>query len=303
MLYDRANDVHWTWMIFTEMFLAGVAAGLVICAFLLAINGRGRSSAARTASMLPFPALLIATILLIADLGRPERFWHMVVLSEQLLPAMKPWSPISLGTWLLSLFSGFSLIAFVHALASRGCASADAWPESRSSKTSALDLLWRGLGALLGLAVAIYAGVLLSVSNIPGWADMPMIAAVYAASAIVTGIALLVLVESVRGHITPDVLRLAAANTVLIVFWLVVTVLFIAMLVIAYDRSGRFFLSGWPLFAIIGALVFGGFIPLLLRLRGKLVRRPALIGSSLMVLLGGLLLRIGIVMGPQEWLR
>jgi formate-dependent nitrite reductase membrane component NrfD len=303
MLYDRANYLHWTWMIFTEMFLAGIAAGLVICAFLLAIGGRGRSSAARTASILALPIVLLAMILLIVDLGRPERFWHMVVLSERFLPAIKPWSPISLGTWLIALFSGFSLISFVHALLSRGWASADARREAQPSRTGALEILWRGLGTVLAMAVAIYAGVLLSVTNIPGWADTPLIAAVYGASALVTGIALLILVEALRGHIDPDVLRLAATNTLLIVFWLVVTVLFVATLVISFDRSGRFFLSGWPLFAIISALVLGGVIPLLLRLRGAYLGRPALIGSSLMVLLGGLLLRIGIVMGPQEWLH
>jgi formate-dependent nitrite reductase membrane component NrfD len=303
MLYERANYLHWTWMIFTEMFLAGIAAGLVICAFLLAIGGRGRSSAARTANLLALPILLIVTILLVIDLGRPDRFWHMVVLNERLLPALKPWSPISLGTWLIMLFSVFSFISFVHALLSRGWASADAWREAPPSRTGPLEILWRGLGALLALAVAIYAGVLLSVTNIPGWADMPIIAAVYAASAPVTGIALLILVEALRGRVDPDVLRLAATNTVLIAFWLLVTVLFVAMLVVSYDRAGRFFLSGWPLFAIMGALIIGGVIPLLLRLRGAYLHRPALIGSSLMVLLGGLLLRIGIVMGPQEWLH
>jgi formate-dependent nitrite reductase membrane component NrfD len=303
VLAERANEIHWTWMIYTEMFLAGVAAGVVICALLLAIGGRGRSSAARTANLLAFPLLLAVTVLLIVDLGRPERFWHMIVMSERYIPAIKPWSPISLGTWLIMAFSGFSFISFLHALFGGGWASALEWREGAWSRVGAPELLWRWLGVLLGLAVAIYAGVLLSVTNIPGWADSPMIPAVYAASAPVTGIALLILVEAIRGRANPDILRLAATNTALIAFWLLVTIVFVATLVISFNGSGRYFLQGWPLLAIVGAIVLGGVIPLLLRLRRAYVHRAVLIVSSVLVLVGGLLLRMGIVMGPQQWLH
>jgi formate-dependent nitrite reductase membrane component NrfD len=159
------------------------------------------------------------------------------------------------------------------------------------------------LGALLGLSVAIYAGVLLTVTNIPGWADAPLIAAVYAASAPVTGIALLVLVQTLRGHTDADVLELAATNTWLICFWMAVTLLFILTLLLSFNGAAKYFLSGWPLLAMLGAIVLGGVIPLIIRPRSTFARPSNLTMSAALVLLGGLLLRIGIVMGPQEWIH
>jgi formate-dependent nitrite reductase membrane component NrfD len=302
MLTDRLNGLHWTWMIFTEMFLAGIAAGLMISAFLLVIGGRGRSPAARTANLLAFPIMLIVTVLLIVDLGRPERFWHMVILSEQYLPAFKPWSPISLGTWLIMSFTGVSFIPFLGALMSRGSQLSQESP-ARPVREGPLALLWSGLGALLGLAVAMYSGVLLTVTNIPGWGDAPLLAAVYAASAPVTGIALLVLIQEIRGRADADILSLAVTNTTLVAFWLVVTVLFVVSVHFSANGAAHFFFYGWPLIAIAGAILLGGVVPLLLRPRPASAHHRALIISSACVLLGGLLLRMGVVMGPQGWIQ
>ena len=108
MLEERANPVHWTWLVYLEMFLAGVAGGAYVAAAMLELSGRGRSAAARAGHLIAFPLVLLATLLLIVDLSRPERFWHMVLMNERLLPILKPWSPISLGTWLLMLFAAVS---------------------------------------------------------------------------------------------------------------------------------------------------------------------------------------------------
>ena len=42
------------------------------------------------------------------DLGRPERFWHMMIQSETFRPMFKWWSPMSAGSWGLSAFGAFS---------------------------------------------------------------------------------------------------------------------------------------------------------------------------------------------------
>src|SRR3954467_11981183 len=106
MLLDRANEVGWTWLVYLEMFVAGVAAGAYVAATILELSGRGRSPAARTAHLIAFPLMAVAGLLLVFDLERPLRFWHMVVQSERFLPMLKPWSPMSMGSWLLLLFSG-----------------------------------------------------------------------------------------------------------------------------------------------------------------------------------------------------
>ena len=60
-------------------------------------------------------------MILILDLGVPLRFWHMVVASER-VPALlfKPWSPISLGIWILTLFGLFSSAAYIWTLVETG---------------------------------------------------------------------------------------------------------------------------------------------------------------------------------------
>src|SRR4051812_22103273 len=177
MLDDRLNPVHWTGYIFVEMFLAGIAGGLFLAAAILALSGRGRSPAARTAPLIALPLMLIVTILLIVDLSRPDRFWHMVIMNERYLPILKPWSPISLGTWLIMAFSLFGFVAFLNALFEGGIMRIGRLGHDRTLLPAGANTVWTVITAVLGMAVAIYAGVLLTVTNIPGWADTPMIAA------------------------------------------------------------------------------------------------------------------------------
>ncbi|WP_421015551.1 NrfD/PsrC family molybdoenzyme membrane anchor subunit, partial [Glutamicibacter creatinolyticus] len=51
-----------------------------------------------------FGAIGAGSVALIADLGRPERFLHM-------LRTIKPSSPMSLGSWILTAFSAAAGVA------------------------------------------------------------------------------------------------------------------------------------------------------------------------------------------------
>lgn len=302
MLAERLNDVNWTGFIFVEMFLAGVAGGLFLPAAILALSGRGRSPAARTAPLIALPLMLIVAILLSVDLNRPERFWHMVLMNERLAPIFKPWSPISLGTYLIIVFSLFAFVAFVDALFAGGMVRVGRFGHDRTVLSGGLHTAWTVITAILGMSVAIYAGVLLTVTNIPGWADAPLIAAVYAATSAVTGVAMLVLVQSLRGQIDSDVVALARTNTWLIAWWLTVIVLFVVTLLLSVDNSARYFLTGLPLMALLAAVVLGGVIPLLLRPTSR-ARASNLALSAGLVLVAGFCLRLGIVLGPQLWIH
>src|SRR4051812_40204599 len=104
ILDQRFNAVHWDWLIYLAMFFAGVAAGACLVAALVEAFGRGRSARARVSQILAFVVLLITPIFLTADLAHPERFWHMIIQSETGRPMLKPWSAMSLGALLLTLF-------------------------------------------------------------------------------------------------------------------------------------------------------------------------------------------------------
>jgi protein NrfD len=296
MLEERTNLFHWTWLVYLEIFVAGIAGGAYVAATILELTGRGGSRAARTAHLIAFPLMAIAGLLLIVDLSRPERFWHMVVMNERLLPMFKPWSPISIGTWLILLFSAFTFVSFVDALIARRLLRVGGWRYDRTLHGGPFGVAWSVMGALLGIGVGIYSGVLLSVTSVPGWAYTWMIPAVYAATALTTGVAAILLVEALRGHADPDVLGLADANAWLIGWWLLTVILFMVTLV---GGGAGVFLTGIPLLAILAGVVLAGIVPLALRAFRPIERTGTLALSAALVLVGGFLVRFAIVMAPQ----
>lgn len=285
----RENSSHWDTYIYFEMFLGGIAAGAYLVAAILELLGRGRSAVARAAHLLTFPLMALVGLILIVDLSRPERFWHMVVMSEQLLPMFKTWSVMSMGTWLVLLFSGFSFVSFVDAVLSQG-------RRERGLHGSGFGRIWAIVGAVLGLGVASYSGTLLRATNYGGWADSPLIGPLFVATAGVTGAAALLLIQALRGQTNqPEVQGLARASTFLVIWQVLLLVLFIA----TAAAIAPVFLSGLPLAALIGAVVLV-VLALLTRLGGA-GRRPAMTGLfAAMLLVGGLLVRYAVVMGPQQ---
>jgi len=123
--------------------------GLAGMSAVLSFAGRltGRPVLARRALLTACLAALGCPPLLIADLGRPERFYNM-------LRVLKPTSPMSVGTWLLSSFSAAVATA----------AAAEVSPRLRP-----LGRLAEAAAALLGLPLATYTAVLVSDTSVPAW--------------------------------------------------------------------------------------------------------------------------------------
>ena len=89
----------WEWHVAVYFFLGGASAGSFLFASLAELFGHGRFSAfSRNGYRAAFAAFLPCPGLLIADLGRPERFLHM-------LRVFKPSSPMNLGSWTLAAYS------------------------------------------------------------------------------------------------------------------------------------------------------------------------------------------------------
>ncbi|TJY71367.1 nitrite reductase [Arthrobacter sp. CAU 1506] len=78
------------------LFLGGVAGGSA----LLGLGGQltGRPELCRNSRLAALASVGIGAAALVADLGRPERFLNM-------LRTIKPTSPMSLGSWILTAFS------------------------------------------------------------------------------------------------------------------------------------------------------------------------------------------------------
>src|SRR5216110_1934262 len=97
----------WKWEIVWYFFFGGLAAGCYVLASIAALFGsREDRAVARAGYYLSLLSLLPCPMLLIKDLGRPERFLNM-------LRIFKVKSPMSMGVWGLlsfSLFSGLTAV-------------------------------------------------------------------------------------------------------------------------------------------------------------------------------------------------
>jgi hypothetical protein len=131
--------------------MAGV---LALAAFL---TGQ-RTEIVSTALGLSAAGAVISPFLLIADLGRPTRFLNM-------LRVFRWRSAMSMGVWILVLFSSCAMPAFLLAEGS-GILTRHGVPEVFQR----IPLLFFMLGtALFGLLLATYTGVLLGATAVPAW--------------------------------------------------------------------------------------------------------------------------------------
>jgi formate-dependent nitrite reductase membrane component NrfD len=148
----------WEWKIAAYLFTGGLAAGTSVLA--AGADLTGRPQLRRGCRLGSLAALLASTYLLVGDLGRPRRFHHM-------LRVLKPTSPMSVGTWILSAFGpGVGAAAVAELVPARWRRT---WP------ARLLARLARPLGlsaAATAPAVASYTSVLLSHTAVPAWNEV-----------------------------------------------------------------------------------------------------------------------------------
>ena len=78
---------EWTWWIIFYFFIGGIAGGCFFIASILYLFGRPEDRPiVRLGYYIAFIGAVISGILLILDLGKPMRFWHMVLESKTLQP-------------------------------------------------------------------------------------------------------------------------------------------------------------------------------------------------------------------------
>lgn len=139
------NTPVWTWEIPTYFFAGGLAGASSLIA--AAAKAAGNDTLARAARRVAAGGVLVSPPLLVSDLGRPERFHHM-------LRVFKPSSPMSMGSWLLAAFSTCQMGASV--LAELG------W-------LPRLQRLVEAAAAALAPMMTTYTAVLISDTAVPVW--------------------------------------------------------------------------------------------------------------------------------------
>src|SRR5207302_3094017 len=124
----------------------------------------------------------------VLDLGDPLRFHHM-------LRVFKPTSPMSLGTWCLTVYSFPLTVAVALSLLPAG-GSALEWVRKAAVV----------LGLLPALGSAVYKGVLLSTSAQPGWRDARWLGGYLTSSALLLGCGEMLVLSIVTGQEHPAAL-------------------------------------------------------------------------------------------------
>ncbi len=292
----------WEWWIVWYFFLGGIAGGAYFISMIVELVGKEEDRPiARMGYYIAFPLILICGICLILDLGMPLRFWHMLVYSKTLLPDPKWQSAISVGTYGFSVFGLFSFLSLIDTLIETNRLP---WAPWRDLYSGTPRKIYAILGATAGFFLASYTGVLLSSTHISAWANSPFLSALFAASSLSTGgatIALLLAVQKIDVGEGWEKLKKTDCWAMIVEF-----VLLILLLVWLGSVAGQGFsiLDTFLLLGVTGLL--GLLLPLFFHWLSDRSASPTSMSTtvltSLLVLVGGFILRTVIVLGGQELL-
>jgi hypothetical protein len=158
----------WGHEVAAYLFLGGVAGGSGLLAAGAQLTGRPKLR--RNARLGGLAAVSLGGVALVMDLGRPDRFYNM-------LRTFKITSPMSVGSWILSAFSGGLGVA---AIADIDRMTGERLPLGPLRRLLRLAEGPAGLGAgLFAAPLAVYTAVLLADTATPTWnathRDLPFV--------------------------------------------------------------------------------------------------------------------------------
>ncbi len=298
----------WNYLIAIYLFTAGLSSGAAIIGSIADIIGNIDERIKRVAIYLaPFPVML-GLICLVADLHRPWNFYQVLI-------HYNPTSVLSWGAFFLLVFPIVAFIYFIMVY---------------FNYNGALRKIMAWLELVLGLAIGVYAGLLLAaIYNNPVWSN-PLIVFLFFISALSTGGCMIILggklwdsLEGAVRKIVPEewlpaqrslkfdenhIRLLIGLDAVIIIIELMI----ISTIIISYALRptgdialGAIFTGGYYLLFWIGLVLIGLLIPLvlaILELQNKYNESTAHVVSWVepaLVLFGGYILRHVIVYGGQ----
>jgi len=284
----------WGWLIVLYFFFGGLAGGCYFLAALIDVLGRPEDRPlARLGYYIAFPCVILSALLLTFDLGRPLRFWHMLIESNTFRPMFPFWSPMSVGAWALLIFGIFSLLSFLAALVEDDRL---AWPGGRKFRPPGmLSAVFAMIGGFFGFYVAGYTGVLLAVTNRPIWSDTPLLGMLFIVSAASISAALMILLARRSRWTMPGLVALHRMDAWVIALELIVLI----AVMISLGPVFRAWLSAWGLLLFFGVILVGMLLPLTLHWRRQWLGDRNVTAAAALVLVGGFILRLVIVFSAQ----
>jgi formate-dependent nitrite reductase membrane component NrfD len=282
------KKAHWTWQVPLYFWIGGIGAGVQLFSTIAQLLGHRDEDLIRTSRYTVLVTMILSPILLIWDLGRPERFYNM-------LRILKLRSPMSTQSWALSVFGTLSGLIATRQAAEDGLLGRNALSQLLVRAIPARVL---GILALpFGLFVGFNTGNLISATSVPIWArNWLLMGPTFLASGLSTALSLLSLLLHLgrRGEKkTLHVLHRAEKAVILVEAGLIAASL---------ARMSRW---SKPLFSrevaplFVGGALLGGIAAPFALLSGGESRSRSML-SSVLVLLGGLAFRFAMILAGRK---
>jgi formate-dependent nitrite reductase membrane component NrfD len=278
----------WTWEVPVYFWLGGIGAGAHLISTVAQLLGWKDKAFFRATRYTVLVTMVLSPILLIMDLGRPERFYNM-------LRIVKLRSPMSTGSWALAIFGVLSGLIAAAQAASDGLLGRDNILV-RLVKTFIPDRLLSVVALPVGLYVGLYSGILLSATSVPMWArNFLLMGPTFLSSGLSTGLSAISFILHLGDwgeRRTLEALRRTERITLLIEG---------GLLAASLARMGRW---GKPLYSkklaplFLGGAILGGILAPFALLSGRETRGKSLL-TSVLALLGGLALRFAMIEGGR----
>jgi Polysulphide reductase, NrfD len=265
---------EWYWLVVFDVLFNSLTTGLFLVAAIGELAAPATFTAVATwAYPIALALLLIDLALLVFDLGDPLRFHHM-------LRVFKPSSPMSLGTWCLTVYSLFlTAIVAVEFVVAMGWLPGDSGISWWARKVAVVG------GIPFAFGSAAYKGVLFSTTAQPGWNDARWLGAYLVNSALLLGCGELLALSILGGH--PSATAVLRPASVLL---LLLNVLALGLLVTGVRPTRAL---GRLVALVLGA---GVLVPLFLLAVGN----PLLmVIAATFIVLGALVVRAEIVWLPH----
>jgi formate-dependent nitrite reductase membrane component NrfD len=281
------KHAHWTWQIPVYFWIGGIGAGVHLFSTVAQILGHNDAALTRASRYTVLGTMILSPILLIWDLGRPERFYNM-------LRVLKLRSPMSTHSWSFFAFGTLSGLISARQAAEDGLLGDD---NSLVHMVRLIPARFLSLLALpVGLNVGSNTGNLISATSVPLWArNWLFMGPTFLASGLSTALSWLSLVLHLTHSGEKKTLRtLHRAEKATLVME---TGLIAASLVRMSKWSKPLFSREVaPLF--VGGTLLGGILAPFVLLFGQESRSRSII-ASVLALAGGLAFRFAIIKGGR----
>lgn len=270
-------------------YLTGLSAGSFILSTLAyGFEMNQYKPLGRTGVVLATGLLIIAPLFLLIHIGVPHRAWHLFVY-------LNFESPITWGSFLLILYP-INCIIYGYFM---------------FKETRKLTRLFGLIGIPLAISVHGYTGFILAFGKARALWNTALMPILFLVSAIVSGIALMILVCVVKGRFFSKQKRIDAVlieNLGKLLAWMIVFDLFLVgcdLLVLLISHSdaqaaAHLILAGKfsPLFLIVENLL-GKIVPFVLLVVPKLRNLTTMIIASVLVVIGIFFMRYIVVVGGE----